>query len=145
MTKQFLLVALGAILGAAGYALARQDAREGHADDTKPRVLLEQVLAEKLDGKEAKVVLLEVVKAPGAESAKHRHPGPVVGYVLEGEMEMQIEGQPLKTYKKGEVFFEPARGLHAVSRNPSKTTPARFLAFFLVPKEEKQLVIPEKP
>ena len=50
----------------------------------------------------------------------------------------------LKVYKKGEMFYEPAHGLHAVSRNPSKTKPTRILVFFLTSKDEKTFVIPER-
>jgi quercetin dioxygenase-like cupin family protein len=106
---------------------------------------LEQVLAEKLNGKEGKITLVEVTKAPGEAGAPHRHPGPVVGYVLEGELEWQIEGQLLKTFHRGDVFYEPAGVLHAVSRNPSKTRPTHFLAFMLTSRDEKRIVIPEKP
>ena len=65
-------------------------------------------------------------------------------YVLDGELESQVDDGPIKVYKKGEVFYEPARALHAVSRNPSKTKPARFLAIVLTDKDEKKLVLPEK-
>jgi quercetin dioxygenase-like cupin family protein len=145
MTRQLLGVALGVVLGAAGYGLAEHATKHDPAEGAKTRVLLEQVLSEKLGGKEAKVVLVEVEKAPGNAGARHRHPGPVVVYVLEGELESQVEGQPRKTYRKGDVFFEPAGALHAVSRNPSKTRPARFLAFFLTARDQKELVLPEKP
>jgi quercetin dioxygenase-like cupin family protein len=145
MTRQLLCVVIGAVLGAAGYAVAQQGAKQGHPEETKTKVVLEQVLAEKLDGHPAKVVLVEVDKVPGAEGAPHRHPGPVVGYVLEGEVQMKVGDGAVKTYKKGEAFFEPARALHAVSRNPSKTAPARFLAFMLIDRDEKRLVLPEKP
>jgi quercetin dioxygenase-like cupin family protein len=67
------------------------------------------------------------------------------GAVRLRRLEMQFEGQPLKTYKKGDGFFEPAQALHAVSRNPSRTSPARFLAFFLTARDEKELVLPERP
>jgi quercetin dioxygenase-like cupin family protein len=136
---------LGAILGALGYAAAQQAAPRDPASGQRVKVLLEQALAEKLDGKEAKVTLVEVEKAPGNASAAHRHPGPVVGYVLEGELESQVEGQPLKTYRKGDVFYEPSRALHAVSRNPSQNGATRFLAFFVTARDEKALVLPEKP
>jgi hypothetical protein len=57
-------------------------------------------------------------------------------------MESQIDGQPLKTYRKGEMFYEPPGGVHRVSRNPSKSQSNRFLAFMIVPKGEKNLVLP---
>jgi quercetin dioxygenase-like cupin family protein len=145
MGRRFFWSTLGALLGAAAYAAAQQAAPREPASGQRVKVLLEQALAEKLDGQETKVTLVEVEKAPGHASAAHRHPGPVVGYVLEGELESQVEGQPLKTYRKGEVFYEPARALHAVSRNPSRDAPARFLAFFVTAKDAKDLVIPEKP
>jgi quercetin dioxygenase-like cupin family protein len=145
MGKRLLWVTLGALLGAAAYVAAEQAAQRDPMTGQRVKVLLEQALAEKIDGQEAKVTLVEVEKAPGNVSAAHRHPGPVVGYVLEGELESQVEAQPLKTYRKGDVFYEPARALHAVSRNPSQTAPVRFLAFFVTAKDAKDLVIPEKP
>ncbi len=145
MKRPLLCLALAGSLVAAGYVLAQHAARGGPADSPAIRVLLEQTLAEKLNGKEAKVTLIEVTKGPGEAASPHRHPGPVVGYVLEGELEFQVEGRPLHTYHKGDVFFEPAGALHAVSRNPSKTQPVRFLAFFLMGAEEKRLVIPANP
>ncbi|HJT76961.1 MAG TPA: cupin domain-containing protein [Gemmataceae bacterium] len=144
MMKRFMWVALGIVIGAAGYALAQQATKVDHAG-LKQRVLLEQALPEKLDGKEAKVTVLELERAPGSAGAPHRHPGPVFVYVLDGELESAIDGQSPKVYTKGQMFYEPPRALHRVSRNPSKTTPVRFLAFLLTAKDEKQLVIPEKP
>ena len=44
---------------------------------------------EQLNGKSARATTLEVTSEPGAASAPHRHPGPVFGYVLEGELEFQ--------------------------------------------------------
>jgi quercetin dioxygenase-like cupin family protein len=144
-TRPALCLVLGAALGASGYALAQHAAGAGHAGGLKQKILLEQVLAEKLDGKEAKVTVWELERAPGSAGTPHRHPGPVFVYVVDGQLESQVEGQPRRVYNKGEMFYEPARALHAVSRNPSPTAPVRFLAFFLTPKDEKEFVIPEKP
>jgi quercetin dioxygenase-like cupin family protein len=145
MKRQFLAVAFGVVLGVTGYALAQQLAKGAPAGGLKQKVLLEQVLPEKIDGREAKVTLVELERAPGSAGAPHRHPGPVFVYVLEGELESQVEGRPRRVYRKGDTFYEPARALHAVSRNPSTTQPVRFLAVLLTPKDEKNLVIPEKP
>jgi quercetin dioxygenase-like cupin family protein len=145
MMRSFLCLALGVVLGAAGLAFEDHAAKPADTTGLQQKVILEQALAEKFDGKEAKVTIVELERAPGTAGAKHRHPGPVFVYILDGELESQIEGQPLKVYKKGDTFYEPARGLHAISRNPSKSEPVRFLAFFLTAKDEKELVIPEKP
>jgi quercetin dioxygenase-like cupin family protein len=145
MLRRLFWVALGIVIGAAGYALARPVAQDHRGTGLKQRVLLEQVLSEKIDGKEAKVTVLELERAPDSAGAPHRHPGPVFVYVLDGELESAVDGQEPKVYTKGRMFYEPPRALHRVSHNPSKTTPVRFLAFLLAAKDEKELVIPEKP
>ena len=101
-------------------------------------------IAEKLDGKDAKVTMIEVTIEPGQSSPPHRHPGPVFGYVLEGDYEWAINDQPVKKLKVGETFYEPAMTLHRVSRNPGKSR-TRILAVMAHPRDAKNLVIPEMP
>jgi quercetin dioxygenase-like cupin family protein len=115
-------------------------------DKGKPKVtpLSTQDVFEKLDGKDAKVTTVEVTMEPGQESVPHRHPGPVFGYVMEGEYEWAINDQPVKKLKAGETFYEPTLSLHRVSRNPSDKTRTRVLAVLLVPRDAKELTILEK-
>jgi quercetin dioxygenase-like cupin family protein len=75
MVRALLTLAVGAILGMGGLALARQD---GKGAPTR-KVVSARDIAEKLDGKEAKVTCIEVTLAPGQTSNPHRHPGPVFG------------------------------------------------------------------
>jgi quercetin dioxygenase-like cupin family protein len=144
MTKQLLCLALGIAVGAAGLALAQHDTNDKAPGKARFKPLLEQELKDMLNGKQGKIVVLELTSAPGSASRPHRHPGPVVGYVLEGELEVAVDDGPVKVYKKGEAWFEPGRALHRVNRNPSKTKPARFLAFMLMTAEDKHLVLPAK-
>jgi quercetin dioxygenase-like cupin family protein len=37
----------------------------------------------------------------------HRHSGPAFGYVLEGEMVFELEGEPARVVRAGEAFWEP--------------------------------------
>ena len=37
----------------------------------------------------------------------HRHSGPCFGYVLEGEMVFELEGEPARVVRAGEAFWEP--------------------------------------
>ena len=78
MIRTLLTLAIGAILGMGGLAVARQD------DKGTPtrKIIAARDIAEKVDGKEAKVTCIEVTLAPGQTSNPHRHPGPVFGYVL---------------------------------------------------------------
>lgn len=79
--------------------------------------------------------IVEVSYLPGGWSASHRHPCPVVGYVLEGAVRMQLAGQPERVYKAGDTFTERPTDVHAVSANASDTAPARFLAYFACDSE----------
>ena len=115
-------------------------------DKGKPKVtpLATQDVIEKLDGKDAKVTTVEVTMEPGQEGTPHRHPGPVFGYVIEGEYEWALDDQPARTLKAGDTFYEPTGCLHGVGRNPSKENKARFIATVLHPEDAKEIVIPEK-
>src|SRR5262245_2899135 len=51
-------------------------------------------------------VLVEV--PPGSPGRPpHRHSGPVFGYVLEGELVYELEGEPAHVIRSGEAFWEP--------------------------------------
>lgn len=82
----------------------------------------------------ASLTIVEVAYPPGGASARHRHGGFVVAYVLEGAIRSQVSGQPEQTFTKGQVFYEPPGGIHAVSRNASTSEPARLLAVLVTPK-----------
>jgi len=70
--------------------------------------------------------------SPQAPAFKHTHPGEEIIYVLEGELEYQIEGEPTRTVKAGEALMVPAETIHAV-RNVG-TGNAAELATYVVEK-----------
>lgn len=84
-----------------------------------------------LDGQRLEATLVEVTYPPGGANPSHRHPCPVIGYVLEGALRMQIQGQPERIYKPGETFVESPSDVHAISANANRDVPARFLAYFV--------------
>jgi quercetin dioxygenase-like cupin family protein len=65
---------------------------------------------------------------PGRVGAAHKHPGFTLAYVLQGSVVAKVTGQPERTYKTGEMFYEAPGAVHEVSRNASQTEPARLLA-----------------
>ncbi|WP_430869758.1 cupin domain-containing protein [Cupriavidus basilensis] len=75
------------------------------------------------------VLLATVTFAPGQESEPHVHPGSIFAYVLEGTVVSQLGGEPEKTYGKGQSWYEAPGARHLVTRNASKTRPARLLVF----------------
>jgi len=114
-----------------------------HEDGESVRVIAARDLKEKLDGKEAKVTVVQVTIGPGQAGLAHRHPGPGFVYVLEGENELGIDDQPTKVFKAGETFYEPTGCLHRVSRNPAGKGQTRLIAFVVHPREAKEIAVPE--
>ena len=84
-----------------------------------------------LDGQRLEATLVEVTYPPGGVNPSHRHPCPVIGYVLEGSLRMELKGQPERIFKAGETFFESPSDVHVVSANASQDVSARFLAYFV--------------
>ena len=77
---------------------------------------------------------VEVTYAPGEVDTPHRHPSFVFGYVLEGALRFQVDGQPETTYHTGQMFYEAPGSVHRVSANASATQPVRFLAMVFAHK-----------
>ncbi len=79
----------------------------------------------------------EVSYPPGEISGRHRHPGFVIGYVLEGQYLFAVNDVAPATLSVGQMFFEsfdkPGE-VHAVSGNASKTAPCRILAIVFTKK-----------
>jgi quercetin dioxygenase-like cupin family protein len=83
------------------------------------------------DDLEVKTVLITL--PPGSEgSPPHRHPGPAFGYVLRGELLIQLEGEPEKVIKAGESFWEPGGDLiHLKGANNLADAETAYLATLL--------------
>jgi quercetin dioxygenase-like cupin family protein len=50
-------------------------------------------------------------------------------YMLEGSVVMQVKGGKEITLTSGQSFYEAPNDIHVVSRNASKTEPAKFVVF----------------
>jgi len=137
MMRNLLAVVVGIGLGAVGMAAVQ------HGGHGTVRTIAERDIVEKLDGKDSKVSFVEVSLEPGEANAPHRHPGPVFGYVLEGEFEWAINKEPAKVFKAGDTFYEPAGCLHRVSKSAAKKGKTRVVAVIVYPRDAKGYVIPE--
>lgn len=80
---------------------------------------------------------------PKFKGTKHRHPGPVVVCVLEGSLEVALEGQTPKAYDRGQCFSEEPHQLHLYSQNVSETEPVRIISYILS-RSGEPLTQPEK-
>jgi quercetin dioxygenase-like cupin family protein len=102
--------------------------------------LLTQPLAD-LPGREVRMTLLD--RVPGNASPAHRHPGHhTFGYVIEGTYELGINGQPPRTLKAGDVFYEPPGALHSMSRNAGNTQ--MKIVVFMVADQSKPSTVNEQ-
>lgn len=139
-----LLAAFCVTLVACGLAIAHDAETNEPHDGEQVKVVAQHLLGEELDGKEAAASVVEVRIAPGQEGHAHRHPGPVIVYVIEGAYELGIDDKPTEIFKAGESFYEPSDCLHRVSRNPSKTEPTKLVAVVLHPRDAKEVATPEQ-
>jgi quercetin dioxygenase-like cupin family protein len=100
-----------------------------------PAAAVQQLIDKELVGQTGKQVLMLTVEyAPGGASLPHRHDAQVFVYVLEGEVNMQVEGSPAVTLHPGQTFYENPDDVHLVSANASKTAPAKILVFIIKDK-----------
>ena len=139
---------LAGTLLATAPAAAQTDAtaHTGHAapaaaKPAKATLVYEHELPQ-VPGKSVKGVLVEY--GPGAANASHVHAPSALIYatVLDGAVLNQINGGPVRTFRKGENFTELPGDFHNVSANASQTEPATLLAVFVVDTNDKILTTP---
>lgn len=90
-------------------------------------------------GREAVVAKVEL--DPGVTAGRHTHPGDEIGYVMEGEGELLVDGQEPRRVKAGESFVIPAGTVHD-ARNVGAGT-MRLVSVYVVEKG-KPLATPAK-
>jgi quercetin dioxygenase-like cupin family protein len=58
-------------------------------------------------------IIVEATIEPGVQVARHTHPGIESGYVIEGDLQLPIQGQPIRALKVGDAFQVPPETPHA--------------------------------
>ena len=87
------------------------------------------------------VVVVRGEFEPGAMVGRHSHPGEESTYILEGTVQLEIDGKPPVISKAGDVIIIPAGTIHSAKN--IGTTPAKVLANYIVEKG-KPLSTPAK-
>jgi len=92
------------------------------------------------------LIALEVDYAPGATSPSHTHAKSafIYAYVISGAIESKVNDGETRIYRAGESWSEAPGAIHSISRNASKTQPAKLLAVFVVDTNDKVLTTPIK-
>lgn len=135
---RFLAATCGAIALAMLPGSAVEPARA--AGDAKVTELMTRPL-EGVPGKE--VTMITVEYPPGSADPVHRHDASTFVYVLDGTIEMQMEGADKVTLHPGDTFYEDPKGVHLVGRNLSDTEPAKFVVV-LVKNKGAPILVPVK-
>src|SRR5919197_5536620 len=92
------------------------------------------------------VLALEVDYAPGAASPSHVHAKSafIYAYVISGAVESKVNDGETRVYRAGESWSEAPGATHSISRNASKTEPAKLLAVFVLDNNDNPLTTPVK-
>jgi quercetin dioxygenase-like cupin family protein len=115
--------ALALALSLAGGTLVAQDG------------VVQPLLSKDLAGDSAREVsMITVEYPPGGSNPVHTHHAQALVFVLEGSIVMQLRGGAPVTLAPGQTFYEGPDDVHIVSRNASRTAPARFLVFLVKDK-----------
>ena len=100
MIKKLLLGLVVVTVTGAGVAIAQQTG-------------IKRTLLQKLDFPAGYNTVTAIAEVPaGGAAGRHTHPGAETGYVLEGELELVIDGQPPMKIKAGESYQIPEGAIH---------------------------------
>lgn len=66
----------------------------------------------------------------------------IYAYVVSGAIESKVNDGDVRVYRAGESWSEPPGATHSISRNASRTEPAKLLAVFVVDSDDKKLTTP---
>ena len=99
-----------------------------------PAELARHALTGPFEGFEVVLVQLNIPPGQGGSGPGHRHPGPVLGYVVEGQLRFAINNEPEQVLPVGATFFEPSGAVHTTNGSARPDGPTRAVVFMIVPK-----------
>jgi quercetin dioxygenase-like cupin family protein len=127
MLRKSIIIAIAA-LAVGGMALA-----QGQMAPVAQTAGLKRTVIQKFDvpagDRETVVAVIDI--PANTDVARHTHPGPEVDYILEGEVNLVVEGQPPKTYRAGDSFAIPQGTPHGGKSGPGG---AKLLGTYIVEK-----------
>ena len=132
------------MIAAAGAALALSMAGAVFARDGEAETVTKNFEAAIPNVPGKSLIALEVDYAPGAASPSHTHAKSafIYAYVISGAIESKVNEGETRIYRAGESWSEAPGAIHSISRNASKTQPAKLLAVFVLDANDKVLTTP---
>jgi quercetin dioxygenase-like cupin family protein len=113
-------------------------------DDPMSALTVLQTVTPPVIPADAHVMTVEIEWPPGsAGTPPHRHPGgPAFGYVVEGEMLFELEGEAPRVVKAGEAFWEPGGDvIHYSDANHRADEVLRFVVTMMCTPGRPMLVL----
>ena len=100
------------VVSAVGCAATALTIVAGAMQETQPSFTRTMLQDHPLSIKDRHAVMSRSEFQPGAASGRHTHPGEELGYVLEGTLELTIDGKAPQRLKAGDVIFMPPGAVH---------------------------------
>jgi quercetin dioxygenase-like cupin family protein len=112
------------VAGCAICSIAGLSATEAFAQGSAPTTangVTRQILS-RTDGPTAgyETIIMDVKIEKGTSVPRHTHPGIESTYIIEGSIELPVQGQDTKVYKAGEAFQIPPETPHAGGQPPTE-------------------------
>ena len=138
-----VLLLLDGLLAAAQKPITQTTAQTPTAQSpaNQPPIVRKQLMLARFDARSiSRVDMREINLAPGQKGPLHKHPCPVVGYIVSGAIYFQVKGDSARILKAGDPFYEPANTVITHFDNASPAAPAKFILNYLM-NTEKQFII----
>src|SRR5881227_2190381 len=98
----------------------------------KPKIVRKELYKASIGTQSISTVdVREIVFQPKQMTGLHRHPCPVVSYVVEGTIKFQIRREKMQIINAGQVCYEPAGAVVEHFDNASDRLPAKFIPYYL--------------
>jgi quercetin dioxygenase-like cupin family protein len=140
----FVLIAVIALACVVGYmapASGQADKRAG--DELAGKLARREVQRSPLSISGREMVQVETLIPAGVESGWHIHPGEEVGYIVEGQVEMRVQGRATVVLRPGEGFLIPPRTPHNARDLGPET--GRMLSTYIVESGQPIATFVEPP
>ena len=135
-SKTTVAVTAGAVLLLLAVTAPRQPSAQPAASGFSAKQILVAPVGS-VDDRE--LVLNSIVIEPGASSPHHSHPGECYGSVVEGTVELVVDGQPPQRFTAGQAWYNPRGRVHHV-RNVG-VVPARLMNTLIVDKGQPRIQV----
>jgi quercetin dioxygenase-like cupin family protein len=100
------------------------------APPPKIKFVLKNEVVSSVPSKEA--YMIDIDWGVGSTTGRHIHPGDEYAEIIEGELQLNVEGQPPKTVKVGASYHNLAGVVHETKNVSGK--PARSIAVLIIDK-----------